>query len=65
VETGPTASAGIVIILLVAVVGIINPKFITLNNVIAIFQQIAVLGVLTMACPCCSSAAALTCPSAA
>ncbi len=40
---------GIVIILLVAVVGIINPKFITLNNVIAIFQQIAVLGVLTMA----------------
>ncbi len=40
---------GIVIIVLVAVVGIINPKFITLNNVIAIFQQIAVLGVLTMA----------------
>lgn len=40
---------GIVIILLVAVVGVINPKFITLNNVIAIFQQIAVLGVLTMA----------------
>jgi ribose/xylose/arabinose/galactoside ABC-type transport system permease subunit len=30
-------------------VGIINPKFITLNNVIAIFQQISVLGVLTMA----------------
>jgi ribose/xylose/arabinose/galactoside ABC-type transport system permease subunit len=40
---------GVVIIALVAVVGIINPKFITLNNVIAIFQQIAVLGVLTMA----------------
>lgn len=40
---------GIVIVALVAVVGIINPKFITLNNVIAIFQQIAVLGVLTMA----------------
>ncbi len=40
---------GIVIIVLVAVVGVINPRFITLNNVIAIFQQIAVLGVLTMA----------------
>ncbi len=40
---------GVVIIALVAVVGIINPKFVTLNNVIAIFQQIAVLGVLTMA----------------
>ena len=40
---------GVVIIALAAVVGIINPKFITLNNVIAIFQQISVLGVLTMA----------------
>ena len=40
---------GIVIVALVAVVGIINPRFVTLNNLIAIFQQIAVLGVLTMA----------------
>jgi ribose/xylose/arabinose/galactoside ABC-type transport system permease subunit len=40
---------GVVIIALVAVVGIINPKFVTLNNVMAIFQQISVLGVLTMA----------------
>ncbi|MEF9973088.1 MAG: ABC transporter permease [Clostridia bacterium] len=40
---------GIVIILLVTVVGIINPKFIKLNNIVAIFQQISVLGVMTMA----------------
>lgn len=40
---------GIVIVVLVAVVGVINPKFVKLNNVIAIFQQISVLGVLTMA----------------
>ncbi len=40
---------GVVIIVLAAVVGIINPKFVTVSNVIAIFQQIAVLGVLTMA----------------
>ncbi len=38
----------IVIILLVTVVGCINPKFVKLSNVIAIFQQIAVLGILTM-----------------
>jgi ribose/xylose/arabinose/galactoside ABC-type transport system permease subunit len=30
---------GVVIIALVAVVGIINPKFITLNNVIAILAD--------------------------
>ena len=39
----------LVIIAMVAVVGIINPKFVRLANVIAIFQQISVLGVLTMA----------------
>ena len=39
---------GAVIILLVAVVGIINPKFIRPNNILSIFQQISVLGVLTM-----------------
>lgn len=38
----------IVIVLLVIVVGCINPKFVKLTNVIAIFQQISVLGVLTM-----------------
>lgn len=38
----------IVIVLLVVVVGCINPKFVKLSNVIAIFQQISVLGILTM-----------------
>ena len=38
----------IVIVLLVIVVGCINPKFVKLTNVIAIFQQISVLGILTM-----------------
>lgn len=38
----------LVIIVLVAVVGCINPKFVKLSNVIAIFQQISVLGILTM-----------------
>lgn len=38
----------IVIVLLVVVVGCINPKFVKLGNVIAIFQQISVLGILTM-----------------
>lgn len=38
----------IVIVLLVVVVGCINPKFVKLTNVIAIFQQISVLGILTM-----------------
>ncbi len=38
----------LVIIALVIVVGCINPKFVKLTNVIAIFQQISVLGILTM-----------------
>lgn len=38
-----------VIIILVTVVGIINPRFVRLNNIRAILQQISVLGVLTMA----------------
>lgn len=38
----------VVIILLVSVVGIINPRFVRLNNIIAILQQISVLGILTM-----------------
>ena len=38
-----------VIIVLVTVVGIINPRFVRLNNIRAILQQISVLGVLTMA----------------
>lgn len=40
---------GLVIVLLVAVVGIINPRFVKLNNIVAIFNQISILGVLTMA----------------
>ena len=38
----------LVIIILVAVVSIINPKFIRIQNISTIFQQIAVLSVLTM-----------------
>ena len=38
----------LVIVLLVVVVGCINPKFVKLSNIIAIFQQISVLGILTM-----------------
>ncbi len=38
-----------VIVLLAAVVGFINPRFVRINNIMAIFQQISVLGVLTMA----------------
>ncbi len=38
----------LVIILLIIVVGSINPKFVKLTNIVAIFQQISVLGVLTM-----------------
>jgi len=40
---------GLIIILMIAVVGIINPKFVRLTNITAILQQISVLGVLTMA----------------
>lgn len=39
----------IIIVVLSATVGIINPRFVRLNNIIAILQQISVLGVLTMA----------------
>ncbi len=39
----------IVIVVIVAVISIINPKFIAVGNVITIFQQISVLGILTMA----------------
>jgi ribose/xylose/arabinose/galactoside ABC-type transport system permease subunit len=38
----------LVIILLIIVVGSINGKFVKLTNIVAIFQQISVLGVLTM-----------------
>ena len=39
----------IVLVMIVAVISIINPKFIALSNIVAIFQQICVLGILTMA----------------
>lgn len=39
----------IVIIAIVVVISIINPKFIAIGNIITIFQQISVLGILTMA----------------
>ena len=39
----------IVIIILAVAVGIINPRFVRLNNIVAILQQISVLGILTMA----------------
>ena len=39
----------IIIVVLSATVGIINPRFVRLNNIMAILQQISVLGVLTMA----------------
>ncbi len=38
-----------VIVALVVIVGLINPKFVRLANISAILQQISVLGVLTMA----------------
>ena len=37
-----------VIFLIIAVISIINPRFIALKNIITIFQQISVLGILTM-----------------
>jgi ribose/xylose/arabinose/galactoside ABC-type transport system permease subunit len=40
---------GLVIILIIAVVSVINPRFIAIGNIFAIFQQISVLGILTMA----------------
>ncbi|HSK69711.1 MAG TPA: ABC transporter permease [Candidatus Limnocylindria bacterium] len=42
------ALLAIVIVLLVVTVGIINPRFVRINNISAILQQISVLGVLTM-----------------
>jgi ribose transport system permease protein len=39
----------VVIVVLSAIVGVINPRFVRLNNILAILQQISVLGVLTMA----------------
>ncbi|MDY4581392.1 MAG: ABC transporter permease [Candidatus Faecousia sp.] len=39
----------LVIAVVVVVVSIINPRFIALNNIIIIFQQISVLGIITMA----------------
>ncbi|NLJ70315.1 MAG: ABC transporter permease [Clostridiaceae bacterium] len=38
----------IVILLMVIIVGTISPKFVQLSNIMAIFQQVSVLGVLTM-----------------
>jgi ribose transport system permease protein len=39
----------VVIVVLSAIVGVINPRFVRFNNIMAILQQISVLGVLTMA----------------
>lgn len=39
----------IVIILVIGVVAVINPKFIAVKNLLTIFQQISVTGILTMA----------------
>lgn len=39
----------IVIAVIVVAISIINPKFIALSNIVSIFQQICVLGILTMA----------------
>ena len=39
----------IVIAIIVIVVSVINPNFIGISNIVAIFQQICVLGILTMA----------------
>ena len=39
----------IVIAIIIVVISVINPKFISLGNIVAIFQQICVLGILTMA----------------
>lgn len=39
----------IVIVAIICIVSIINPRFIAITNLITIFQQISVLGILTMA----------------
>ena len=38
----------LVIILLIIIVGMINPRFVRLANIMAILQQISVLGIMTM-----------------
>ena len=38
----------LVIMLIIAVISIINPRFIALKNIVTILQQISVLGILTM-----------------
>lgn len=40
---------GIVIIAIIVIVAILNPRFIAINNLITIFQQISVNGILTLA----------------
>lgn len=40
---------GIVIVVIVIIVAMINPKFVEIKNILAIFQQISVMGILTMA----------------
>ena len=54
----------IVIALIVVIISCINPNFIGINNIVAIFQQICVLGILTMAMSILLIPAVLTCPSA-
>lgn len=39
----------IVIVAIVVIISLINPKFIAIGNIVSIFQQICVLGILTMA----------------
>lgn len=39
----------LVIVAIVAIVSMVNPKFIAVKNLITIFQQISVIGILTMA----------------
>lgn len=45
----PAMRKEIVIALIVVIISCINPNFIGINNIVAIFQQICVLGILTMA----------------
>lgn len=46
---GQRVLLALVIAVVIAIVSIINPRFIALNNIIIIFQQISVLGIITMA----------------
>ena len=43
------ALLALVILIIIGVVSTINPKFIGIKNLITIFQQISVIGILTMA----------------